>query len=217
MKKLYLLSLVFMVLGSCSLLQGPMEFQEEEKGDIYLIFFEENGGTGKMNAQKAEAGKKVRLNANVFTKVDQYFIGWATSPDGDKVYNNKDILTMENSDITLYAKWGDKPIYTITFEPNHECGITGDMASQSFYEGESKNLEENKYVSKESSYFDFIGWGEKPEGPVKYEDKALYTMGESDVTLYVQKARLFTRRRVFILWERVMLPFMPSGKEKMAY
>ena len=36
-----------------------------------------------MNAQKAEAGKKVR-ECQCFTKVDQYFVV-ATSPDGIKI------------------------------------------------------------------------------------------------------------------------------------
>ncbi len=107
MKKLYLLSLVFMVFGSCSVLQGPMEHQEQGTGEFYLIHFDGNGNTNRqiMLSQRAEGETYVHLNANTFEKTGHVFAGWATSPDGHKVYNDKGKIKIKNTDITLYALW----------------------------------------------------------------------------------------------------------------
>ena len=70
------------------------------------VTFNANGGKGSMKTQEIE--NSAALTANAFTRTGYSFAGWATEPDGDVVYANKEeiIVTPENKGlVTLYAKW----------------------------------------------------------------------------------------------------------------
>lgn len=70
------------------------------------VTFNANGGKGSMKTQEIE--NSAALTANAFTRTGYSFAGWATEPDGDVVYANREeiIVTPENKGlVTLYAKW----------------------------------------------------------------------------------------------------------------
>jgi hypothetical protein len=75
------------------------------------VSYNANGGSGTtMPNQGLLFGFPIALNANTYTAPAGYsdFIGWATTPDGDKVYDDEQIvsdLTGTNGAATLYAKW----------------------------------------------------------------------------------------------------------------
>ncbi len=69
------------------------------------ITFNANGGTGTTAAQVVAEGSAANLNANAFTWAGHIFAGWATSPTGGVVYNDKQSMTMGSSDVALYAVW----------------------------------------------------------------------------------------------------------------
>ena len=69
------------------------------------IFFDANGGKGKMDRQFMAPDKPGKLNANAFTWENHTFKGWNTAKDGSgKSYADGAKVELKE-DITLYAQW----------------------------------------------------------------------------------------------------------------
>jgi uncharacterized repeat protein (TIGR02543 family) len=83
----------------------PVEFRR--------ITYYPNGGTGSAFSTYTEQGASVTLQTNTFTYEPYTFIGWATSPGGDVVYQDEATITV-TQDLNLYAVWGN----TVTFNAN---------------------------------------------------------------------------------------------------
>ncbi|MCR4827178.1 MAG: InlB B-repeat-containing protein [Bacteroidales bacterium] len=100
--------------------------------EVYKVTFYANGGTSTMEAQYLNSGQT--LTANTFTAPGYTFAGWATSADGEVVYEDGQDVTL-TEDLTLYAKWVVTPCeyydipYTYDFEAEAPFGcwtpITG--------------------------------------------------------------------------------------------
>ena len=72
------------------------------------------------------------------------------------------------------------PKYTVTFDKNAE-DATGEMAPQTFTQGEKKELTANAFVRPT---WTFSGWSEKKDATTpEYKDKAEFTTSK-DTTLY---------------------------------
>jgi uncharacterized repeat protein (TIGR02543 family) len=69
-------------------------------------------------------------------------------------------------------------VYTLSYDDNGGKGVMQDRQAQS---GKTFNLDENKFTK---TGYTFAGWSETAGGPKKYDNKAAYTMPESNVTLY---------------------------------
>ena len=87
----------------------------------YTVKFDANGGTGSMSNQNFTYGTSQNLTANTFTRTGYTFAGWATSANGNKVYNDKqsvsNLSTTNGAIVTLYAKW-TATNYTVTYNTN---------------------------------------------------------------------------------------------------
>lgn len=70
----------------------------------YTITFDANGGEGSMENMKADALSLISITENTFTKAGYKFIGWATTQNGEKVYDDCQVAEFTD-DITLYACW----------------------------------------------------------------------------------------------------------------
>jgi uncharacterized repeat protein (TIGR02543 family) len=147
---------------------------------VYSVTFNSNGGSGTMTDLSIESGMSVPLTANTFTKSGSVFTGWATTAIGTTVeYADKASYTMGASNVTLYAIWSQNAAYKIIFNSN---GGTGTMADQSIVSGISAPLTANAFTKSGSV---FAGWATTATGTtVEYADKASYTMGGSNVTLF---------------------------------
>lgn len=75
--------------------------------NTYTISFDANGGTGTMNSISADALSYVTLPEVGFENDGYVFAGWATSKDGEVVYENADSF-IPDGDTTLYAVWEDE-------------------------------------------------------------------------------------------------------------
>lgn len=80
------------------------------------ISFDANGGTGTMTDQTVTYNVSAAIKDNAFSREGYSFIGWATSADGEKVYNDKQSVAFTNSQ-TLYAKW-QLNSHNISFTPS---------------------------------------------------------------------------------------------------
>lgn len=72
----------------------------------YALSFNSNDGTGDMEPKKCKYETQCDIPDNKFINEGNNFIGWSTSENGEKEYDNLGIITI-NRDTTLYAKWQD--------------------------------------------------------------------------------------------------------------
>ena len=74
----------------------------------YTVAFDANGGTGTMDNQVFMQEVEQDLTDNGFTHPQCSFLGWATSPNGPKVYDDgQSVINLADAitTVTLYAKW----------------------------------------------------------------------------------------------------------------
>jgi len=80
---------------------------EEAKTSEHRIYFELNGGIGRIDSIKVKEGNFISLPDGSELKHKDNFVCWNTEPDasGGSVFSY-DEIEMGNTDITLYAIWG---------------------------------------------------------------------------------------------------------------
>ena len=80
----------------------------------YFVRFNANGGEGTMNDEMFIYGGEKALPANAFTRGGYAFAGWSTSPDGEKVYDDKanilNLSIINGAVINLYAVWEESKV-----------------------------------------------------------------------------------------------------------
>lgn len=162
------------------------KYDKDEAIILYAVFeanankvsFDANGGTGSMPEQTIHTDEIAKLVSNTFAKAGYTFVGWATAPDGKKVYNDTQSIEMGMESFTLYAVWEAK-INTIRFDAN---GGSGEAFSQDIATDETRVLTKNIYTK---NGYVFTGWATTPSGAIAYADQASYTMGtDTSYTLY---------------------------------
>ena len=104
----------------------------------YTISYNGGGGTGSMASTTVECDGSITLPANSFTRTGYTFDGWATSANGNKVYNDEATISNINSNITLYARWKAN-IYTITSNLTN-CSSSPAIPASYTYTGSAANL-----------------------------------------------------------------------------
>lgn len=125
------------------------------------------------------------------TKRGMYFQGWNSNPDGtgDPITGN----TVINRDLTAYATWSDKQVYTVTFNPNSGNwsgtttaitmptlnGIVGDLMPPSPTQG-------SKY---------FMGWNTSSNGSGTWFNAS--TLVPQNTTVYAQWSSNANKSAVF--------------------
>jgi len=89
--------------------------------NAYTVAFNDNGGTGSMVDQAFTYATAQALRTNTYTRSGYTFDGWATSADGEKVYNDgqsvNNLTVTNNGTVTLYAHWAANE-YAITLDSN---------------------------------------------------------------------------------------------------
>ena len=128
----------------------------------WVISFDKNGASsGKEPAViKVVQGESTTLpGAGNLEKTHYSFMGWNTQPDGLGVTYTAGASFTPTADITLYAKWGENPQYTITWDDGH----SDPLPTTSVYAGEKVVLPSDP-TSCDPSYPHFMGWYTAPEG-----------------------------------------------------
>jgi len=94
--------------------------------NTYTVVFNANGGTGTMANQAFTYGTAQNLTEKTYTRDGYSFTGWATTADGDKVYDDQEevsnLTTEDGGTVTLYAKWSLIAMPTITYSDAHSKG-----------------------------------------------------------------------------------------------
>lgn len=144
----------------------------------YTVKFHANGGEGTMVDQIIKYDAVVALSKNTFTKEGYSFLGWSTTENGEKEFNDMDnVVNLKlDGEIDLYALWVDNS-YTVTFDYN---GGTGSVETIQAVYGETYGvLPEYPYMQD----MIFIGWFTEKDGGTQIYSNSVVSI-ESDHTLY---------------------------------
>jgi uncharacterized repeat protein (TIGR02543 family) len=153
----------------------------------YLVTYNANGGLGEMLSQYfvSSTAKNLKENSFYAPHGQLYFNGWSTVPDGPVVYEDEELVTI-NEPTDLYANWAIEYTYTVNFDAN---GGEGEMTSQTFRGHSKQRLKDNTFYAPEGSYGQlfFAGWtttvNPTTSEPVEYKDEELVYITEN-TTLY---------------------------------
>ena len=148
----------------------------------FTITFDKNStdATGTMSPESVTSGDTISLPMVGFSRSGYTFSGWATSSGGAVVYGDQASFTMDSTDVTLYAVWQSTVQYMVSFDKN-DSAATGTMLSQWITQGQTENLDPNRYSLEGCS---FVGWAMTSSGSIAYVDQAPFTMGSNHVPLY---------------------------------
>ena len=126
--------------------------------------------TGTMANQSFSYGIAQALTANAFARTGYAFSGWATSPSGAKLYNDRqtvsNLTATAGGTVNLYATWTANS-YSVKFNKN-ATDATGSMSNESFAYGTAKALTANSFAR---TGYTFGGWATSATGAKVYNDK----------------------------------------------
>lgn len=165
---------------------GYISYYAIWKGETHSIEYKNIDGSslpeGKSNPSTYEYGKGVTSFESP-VKTGYEFDGWYDSETGGNKVTNIGANSLE--DITLWAHW--TPItYSVKFDKN-EASATGSMSNLTLTYDQDQTLTANAFscVSK-----DFIGWAERSDGDVMYNNvqivKNLTSTKNDTVILYAK-------------------------------
>lgn len=120
----------------------------------YYVRYNANGGVGSMGISTFEYGRTYNLAKNTFTRAGYTFKGWATSANGDKVYNDRqavsDLATTQGAIVDLYAVW-ETNTYSIVYD------LVGGTAGANAPTEATYDVGFNVSAPTRSGYI-FLGW-----------------------------------------------------------
>ncbi len=133
-------------------------------------------GSSAVAVQEVQGNGTASRPAGDSTKAGYTFENWFGDDAFATVWDFDTPITQE---ITLYAKW-TADSHTLGFDSN---GGSGTMSSLPLHTDEEATLSENTFTQ---TGYAFAGWATSSTGSVEYDDKATYTMGTADGTLYAK-------------------------------
>ena len=137
--------------------EGQITLYAQWQANNYTVKFDANGGQGTMQDQQFEYDKAQKLSANVFTKENYTFAGWATSQNGDVVYTDakevKNLTTANNGEVTLYAVWTENDSYNVVYDNNYDSQVPSEP--QKVYLGDNYTI---KLETPSREGYTFVGW-----------------------------------------------------------
>jgi len=90
-------------------------------GAKYAVRFDANGGEGIMANQTHQVGVPLALSKCTFTRENHTFLGWATTPQGEVVYEDEeevqDLTLQASATVPLYAVWKSTGVEAPVFSP----------------------------------------------------------------------------------------------------
>ncbi|MFW5779901.1 MAG: InlB B-repeat-containing protein [Bacillota bacterium] len=168
----------------------------------YTIFFDANSGQGQMDEMSVAEAKQAQLVPNEFIKEGYAFYGWALSPEGEKVYDNENTITMGDEDITLYAKWADVSEMIEIIDEN------------SFYFGEyPQTVANNEELSQMSAQPNSKGYYTSGEDRfVKLIASPKNTLGESG-SIFENEQEILTGEQYYFKIEPIKWKILQEDEE----
>ena len=129
------------------------------------VIFHKNDGSATTSTQYVNDGVATALTANSFSRTGYTFNGWNTDADGTSGNNYADQanVTASSGNVDLYAKWTEKPKYTITLNAGN-----GTVSADGWTAGDSPTWSKTQANGDEAITFpeascncagwNFVGW-----------------------------------------------------------
>ena len=150
-------------------------------GNIKIVTFDKNGGSGVQNSILTDTNSQVKLPECTFTKSGETFTKW--SYNGSQ-YNPGDIITIGSATV-VQAVWSStKPSHKITWSAGTGVsGITGTVNGVAISSGDSvKEGSSIKLTAAMNSGYNFSQWTGLPSGS-STSNPVTFTMGTSNITV----------------------------------
>ena len=169
------------------------QWEENDKYDYALIY---NANFGESPATRTDsesvqqtyaASYTFRVDANSFVRENYTFLGWATAPEGQVVYQAGNAISFtEGGSATLYAQWQENPKYDYTVIYNANFGESpatrtdSESVKQTYAASYTIDVDANSFAREN---YTFLGWATAPEGQVVYQagDVISFTEGGSAI------------------------------------
>lgn len=169
-----------------------MKYSSDEPPTTYKVKYDGNGNTGG-SAPNVDCtysdGVAVTVlgNTGYLTRTGYTFDGWNTESDGAGTdYSEGESLTINSSDVTLYAKWKLNATYTVTYNGNGNTGGAAPMDSSSYEQDTTVTILGNTGSLAKTGYT-FEGWNTAADGKgTDYKAGDTLAMGNSNITLYAK-------------------------------
>jgi uncharacterized repeat protein (TIGR02543 family) len=151
----------------------------------FTVTFNENGGTGSVNAITADENTAIKLPANGFTREGYEFLGWGKSASDSGSYIQPGESFTPAGNTTLYAQWKlttpAEVKYTVNFDGNDATSGTVDSVEGTKSDG--IKLPASAFIKKG---YTFTGWNTDRDGKgTAYKVGDIFNPTEN-TTLYAQ-------------------------------
>jgi uncharacterized repeat protein (TIGR02543 family) len=158
----------------------------------FNLTYDENGadaGSAPLDFAEYQEGFNVTVmdNTGNLVKGGYNFAGWNTKEDGSgTTYTTGQILIVGKSNVVLYAKWTNNPVYRITYNGNGAASGTVPVDNTCYETGFTAVIPGNTGNLVRSG-FTFNGWNTQSNGSgTSYAQGSIYTILGSNVTLYAR-------------------------------
>lgn len=158
----------------------------------FRVTFNGNGnetGDVPVDTTNYQQGAVVTVPGNTgdLAKSGFNFTGWNTQADGSgTAFTQGDTFNMSAADITLFAQWTAKPVYTVTYNGNGSDNLSVPVDSTSYLEGAEVTVLGNINSLVKAGYA-FNGWNAVADGSgTAYMQNDRFNIGKADVELYAQ-------------------------------
>ena len=174
------------------------QWTEKPKYDYSVIY---NANFGETPATRTDsesveqtyaAAYTITVDGNGFVRENYTFLGWATAPEGEVVYQAEDVLSFtEGGSEILYAKWQENPKYdySVIYNANFGENATrpdGENVTQVYATAYTIGVDANGFVREN---YIFLGWNTAADGSgTAYApgDGISLTAEDNTRTLYAQ-------------------------------
>lgn len=159
-----------------------------EEIPVYSISFNGNSNTsgyGPLTLNGYENGSTITAPGKyMLEKYSYIFDGWNTKDDGTgTTYNTGDTITVQDQDITLYAKWDALPRYSLLYSGNYNTSGLSPNPSLNNLAGTIVTIEGINTLIKD--HYTFKGWSTNTNGTGEiYSPGVTYIMSNENVTFY---------------------------------
>ncbi len=137
------------------------------------------------NTYETDQSATVLGNTGNLERTGFDFSGWNTRPDGlGSSYAPGDNLLIQFFDVTLYAVWTLRPVFTVSYDPNNaDSGVVPAPPIQ-YEQGDTVTVLDSFTLVRNG--YDFDGWNTAPNGTGTAYAPGDTFVAESDTTLHAQ-------------------------------
>ncbi len=191
-KATLLFTVLFTIFACSNAVNGTNDGGRNETPVSLSLTFNANDGSESpaTSTQSIPKGKSTQLTLVEFSRDGFVFTGWATTPDGEVVYSDGQVINI-TEDTVLYAVWLSKEnIYVITFNAAYD-GYKGPKIIQCVPKGESDSTDVKLRANTiDRINYKFSKWTTS-DGSKKYDDGSVITVTK-DINLYAEWEKINT-------------------------